>query len=435
LSRSSHEASARGVETVSRLASAAAGFGFLVHVMYLNHMDRHAIGSSSLERARIMKLPSGKAYAPLLWVLASAFVAVPFALADAECAQPSSIESPAASAGAIQTDGSAPFTIEMSEENFDRFVRKRDVLREELRAHFRLAERQPYEALISVKHPHGREVLPAARVVLYGFGRTNHGITKCRDAWAYFPEVVEVDTSRCWFEIVPNALIEQFVSLPHLRTIALGNSDSRMDVSSKAIELISSHPKIETLAFGNCRISGDDFAQLADLKTLRSVTLGDRSSPRCFITLAKLPQFRELVLVGGGGRQEDIAFARRIDEETRQAIVSLDGRLTRFAVRGHSFPSIHGSLVRALGEVKSLEMLDLDGALLHEITLADVERLPELVNLRYFVGGVMHYGDHVSAQDRKKADAIVAELTRRVESRRRALEDQRLREAGLLPDK
>ncbi len=205
-----------------------------------------------------------------------------------------------------------------------------------------------------------------------------------------------------------------------------------IEISEETIKILARHAELERLSLGNCRISAEDFAHLADLKTLRSISVGGRVTPRCFITLAKLPHFCEFVLVGGTP-EDNQSFARAIDEETRLAIVSLNGRLKRFAAREHTFPLVHGSILRALGEVKSLEILDLDGAMVCDVALEDVESLPGLVNLRHFDARVVRYAEGVPAEVCRKADTIVQDLTRRVGARRQATEDDPLMEAGLMP--
>lgn len=349
----------------------------------------------------------------------------------ARAAQTSPAKAAASSAEAVKADGSA-FTIEMSKEQFQQFMRNRAALRERFDRHLRFYERQADRPLICVKHPDGREPLVALTLKFHGFGPASGVLGELRDAWRYFPEIVEIDASTCRFDAVPDDVIKEFASLPHLRTLMLAGGNAPIEISEEAIKILARHAELEKLSLGNCRISAEDFAHLADLKTLRSISVGGRVTPRCFITLAKLPDFCEFVLVGGTP-EDNQSFARAIDEETHLAIVSLNGRLKRFAAREHTFPLVHGSILRALGEVKSLEILDLDGAMVCDVALEDVESLPALVNLRHFDAGVVRYAEGVAAEVRKKADTIVQDPTRRVGARRKAAEDDRLREAGLRP--
>jgi len=383
-----------------------------------------------------MKRRTGKLWVALASALALGIAALWLTVDEANSGQTPRPAAPPPNEEAITVDGSTPIMIEMSEEEFERFTWKRNTLREELRLHLRFYERQPDTPLIHIKHPRGQEDLTALALYFHGFGPESNVISKCRDMWQYFPEIVEIDTSSCRFDTIPDAAVEQFMSLPHLRVIVLARNDSAMDISEKAIKLVSKHRELEELRFGNCRISEQEFAHLADLKTLKSVTLGECSSPRCFVTLAKLPHFREFLLVGGGRRKDDEAFARPIDEETRQAIISLNGRLRRFAAREHTFPSVHGSILGAFAQVNSLGILDLEGAVVRNVVFADVEALQHLANLRHFDGGSIHYAESVPPEDRKKADDILRRITRRVRARSQAEDDKRieqLREAGLIP--
>ncbi|MDD4270951.1 MAG: hypothetical protein PHN77_22245, partial [Thermoguttaceae bacterium] len=325
---------------------------------------------------------TGKMGIALASALALAIGASRSPVDHARAAQTSPAKAAASSAEAVKADGSA-FTIEMSKEQFQQFTRNRAALRERLDRHLRFHERRADRPLICVKHPDGREPLVALSLKFHGFGPASGVLAEFRDAWRYFPEIVEIDASTCRFDAVPDDVIKEFASLPHLRTLILAGGNAAFKISEEAIKILARYAELERLSLGNCRISAEEFAHLENLKTLRSISLGGGVTPQCFITLAKLPDFCEFVLVGGTP-EDNQSFARAIDEETHLAIVSLNGRLKRFAAREHTFPLVHGSILRALGEVKSLEILDLDGAMVCDVALEDAESLPGLVNLRHF---------------------------------------------------
>ena len=120
----------------------------------------------------------------------------------------------------------------------------------------------------------------------HGFGPASGVLAEFRDAWRYFPEIVEIDASTCRFDAVPDDVIKEFAFVPHLRTLMLAGGNAAFEISEEAIKILARHAELEKLSLGNCRISAEGFAHLSDLKTLRSITSA-AASPAMFITLVK----------------------------------------------------------------------------------------------------------------------------------------------------
>ena len=201
------------------------------------------------------------------------------------------------------------------------------------------------------------------------------------DALPYFPETRDV-----WVRIQPDLLPSQTQAhtpyasttiplwvwqglreLPHMDW--LGFQGGTFD--AEAMAMIGSYPSLRTLNLGHCRVTPESFAELASAKSLEAFAVESGLGPDCFITLAKLPRFKEFTLLSCTSD-----FNLPIDDETRRAIESLDGRLTRFRA-SEIATVVHLSFVRALLQLKSLEFIDID-TVRPRATPADIEQLKSL---------------------------------------------------------
>ena len=344
---------------------------------------------------------------------------------------PSSVgEAPKSKDTALAPSSHEPPLLEMSVEEYSEFTRQRKVYRERLMRYFCQLDRQHEQPAIQIQRARTREALTPLALKGDHLIRLTRVMEDCRGAWLWFPETTELDISRFEADTIPETTVAQIASLPHLKRLTLATSKS-VDISEESLEILSKHGELEELDFGRCRITPKEFSQLARLKTLSRVTVCGRVTPRCFVTLAKLPRFERFILVGGS-RIDSASFGDPIDEETRRAIVSLNGRLQCVSAIEETLPQMHGTLLRALGAVESLEVLDLGGVLVREVTLQDIEALQHLSNLRHFVLAAQ-YAPSVTPEERKRADEVVRQIKRRVGERQRIEKQTMLREAGVLP--
>jgi hypothetical protein len=193
---------------------------------------------------------------------------------------------------------------------------------------------------------------------------------------------------------VPLPLVQALLDLPHLRVFVIRGGTW----STEAVVMLAKHPSLRVLGLGRSRISLDAFSKLSALKTLEEVSAIVGLEPRCFITLAKLPRLKGFDI--GGATEE---FNVPIDEATRRAIESLDGRLERFSAE--TMPTtVHADIFRALLKVKSLKSISIDTPD-WQLTPADFEPLKGMTNLVHV--NLPTGGGGRSRHDQEKIDAII----------------------------
>lgn len=197
------------------------------------------------------------------------------------------------------------------------------------------------------------------------------------EALPYFPEIYRIMFDGGQRFRMPNSLCRAMEGLKNLETVMV-RGGVEIVYSEEAMELLSRHRTLRSLELGgNCQVSEEAFAHLARLRTLTAISVGGNVTPRCLITVAKLPKCTTLLLEGGGE-----AFSAPIDQDTHQAIASLNGRPFAFGINEVLYRDIDVTLFRALCEIKSLRSLHLCGV--RGLTVPDVELLLELNELDHF---------------------------------------------------
>ncbi len=274
-------------------------------------------------------------------------------------------------------------TITMTEEEFDEFMRKRGPYQEALSL---LKEETFIPALSGSRRKNARPFLnvqlPDRRVA---FRPRTIDIRLCRDdvrelvdALPHFPETRWVNVwiryahpipapSRIAATPIPLWVLEGLRHLPHTAVLLFQGGT----FDAEAMALIASYPNLRRLNLGHCRVTTESFAELANAKSLEAFAVNSGLGPDSFITLAKLPSFEEFTLLSSSSD-----FNVPIDDETRRAIESLDGRLRTFYAREEG-TVVHLSFVQALLQVKSLTSVEID-TVRPEPTLRDVEQLAKL---------------------------------------------------------
>jgi hypothetical protein len=204
---------------------------------------------------------------------------------------------------------------------------------------------------------------------------------------------------------VPLPLVQALLELPHLRTFDIDGGAW----STEAVATLAKHPSLTRIELGRAQIGDVSFSKLARLKSLEELVVVTGLRPGCFLTLAKLPNFR---IFGMVGFSQD--FNTPIDEETARAIETLDGRLEEFVVDTIG-TTVHADIVRALLKVKSLKVLKID-TMGKGLTVADFQPLEGLVNLETLsIASDTYFGGKGEKQAR--VDAIRTRLHSRIKER------------------
>ena len=152
--------------------------------------------------------------------------------------------------------------------------------------------------------------------------------------------------------------------------------EKRPDLTAQAMKYVGQHQHLSELALQWVRVTDAEFAELRDLKKLRSVWLRATDlTPKCFETIASWPSIHWV-----GISDED--FNTPIDNTTYTAIASLDGRLSILSFGEWGESKIHPSMIPAIAEIQSLERLEI-GDPMH-LTAEDLESLKQLTNLTHF---------------------------------------------------
>lgn len=153
-------------------------------------------------------------------------------------------------------------------------------------------------------------------------------------------------------------LSELLLDGAHLESLFVGmpkDSDVRVHtaISDTVLEHISRLPKLRQLCLSGA-VSRQGFQQLSKLRTLRRLGC-DRpaiGAKDVFAVVSKLPEIRSLSI-----RWAD--FSQPIDDETYQAIASLNGRLESLDFGEWGETTIHPSMIPAIAEIRSLTWLEL----------------------------------------------------------------------------
>ncbi len=281
-------------------------------------------------------------------------------------------------------------TITMTEEEFDEFMRERRPYQEAMPL---LKEETFIPALTEDRRKRAMPFLyvqlPERRVA---FNPRSVSIRLCRhdvraliDALPHFPETRYVDV---WIQFerpfgqtphhsqyaatpVPLWVLEGLRHLPYMAQLAFQGGT----FDDEAMAVIASYPNLRVLNLGHCRVTTESFAELSNAKSLESLSVQSGLGPDSFITLAKLPRLKEFTLLSSTSD-----FNVPIDDETRRAIESLDGFEVFYAREIGTV--VHMSFVRALLQVKTLRVIDID-SVQPRATPADIEQLKRLPALKY----------------------------------------------------
>ena len=216
--------------------------------------------------------------------------------------------------------------------------------------------------------------------------------SQLREVLPLFPEMRSL-----WLHVddLSDAGLESTRALPYLENLVIrGSKDAegdRPEISAKGMEALSHHQRLHQLGLMHLRIDDEGFAQLGVLQSTQTLIIhGTDLTPRCFQTIARWPAIRH---VGVSYHK----WNRPIDEATHRAIASLDGRLSILALGGERLSlegnlTIHPSLLRAVGEIRSLTQLNLGD--IDHLSPDDLEPVRNLDNLTHF-GAVEPYSGEV----------------------------------------
>jgi len=380
----------------------------------------HPSTSKSTER-HLCRISNGGGVALLFLVVALLCVATPDSVAAAEKGQ----ALPESAGVEREEPVSDARTIKMTQQEFDEFLRQRKHCQQMVRGlsdetcipamtEIRKKSCRPF---IHVQLPDRRVAFSSRRIIIR-LDRSDS--RRFVETLPYFPEINAVfvyygddsganDVYRPMpYEAtpVPNWLLDSLRKLPNLDMLVFQGGT----FSTEAMATIAEYPSLRELGLGRCRVTKDGFAELVKLKTLESLSVIAGLTSDCFVTLAKLPHFREFYFWGA---TDD--FNKPIDDETRRAIESLNGRLERFGT-SETAATIHASIVQALLKVKSLKELDID-SVGRGLTLSDVQQLedfPDLTRLNLSLFGIC---PQMTERDFLKARAIIWKVEKRAQDR------------------
>ncbi len=386
-------------------------------------------------RGRRLKTRSGGPSRSTFWVLTLLFATTVCcrAIAEETTTTPRPGESPPSK------PPSSVRTVQMTEKEFEAFMQRRTELQRtyglEMTTRISAFEdeiRKERAIPFLIVHLPDRRVAFASRHVIIRLYRAD--ATRLVEALPYFPEtnLVSVwhdeETSEVYWRPrpyettpIPGWLLEGLRKLAQLDALYFqGGTFDR-----EAMATIAAYPSLRRLSLGRCRVTKESLSELTKLKTLESFSVIAGLGPECFITLAKLPRFREFYLLGGSTDDFNVP----VDEETRRAIESLNGRLEKFSTSYEETPdvTVHASIVRALLKVKSLRVLRVE-LVGKGLTLSDVRQLEDLSELTCLK---MHLDwSRAATEEYLKARAIVSKVRRRAEERR---ENEQREKAGSKP--
>lgn len=210
-----------------------------------------------------------------------------------------------------------------------------------------------------------------------------------REALPYLPGM-----ERLQLELKPGQSLdaaEQIAQLAHLKALHIQQPDFKSDLFPEAAGRLSQNnpaditeeqmgklgklESLESLCVRNCRVTDAELVSLSKLRNLRILTLAHTNiTSKSFQTIAKLPKIDEVAIYYQNLDQP-------IDEPTRRAVVSLNGRLRNLTFGQWGETRIHPSLVAAIAEIKSLTFLEL-GDISH-MRPQDLEPLEKLDNLTH----------------------------------------------------
>ncbi len=272
-------------------------------------------------------------------------------------------------------------TITMTEEEFDEFMRKRRPHQEAISL---LKEETFIPALTEDRRKRAMPFLyvqlPERRVA---FRPRRIQIRLCRDdvrelidALPHFPETRYVyvwiqferpfeQTPRQYAATpIPLWVLAGLRQVPYMAVLLFQGGT----FDAEAMAVIGSYPNLQTLNLGHCRVTPESFAELSTAKSLESFNVNSGLGPDCFVTLAKLPNLQRFTLLSATNE-----FNVPIDDDTRRAIESHDGRFEAFYATEIG-TVVHLSFVRALLQVKSLRVISID-SVRPRATPADIEQL------------------------------------------------------------
>lgn len=178
---------------------------------------------------------------------------------------------------------------------------------------------------------------------------------------------------------IPLSLMKSVSKLPSLEELCVWSGSW----TAETADLLSRCSSLKSLNLGASQICERDFEQIAELRSLEEIRFRSDLSPRCFITLAKLPALRRIRIHGYG----DHFPHHHLDRETIAAIASMDGRLEEFNAHGVSDDEmglwIGPGVTREIFKVSSLRVLRIE-MILCGLTLNDFQRLQSLDKLTEF---------------------------------------------------
>ncbi len=329
----------------------------------------------------------------------------------------------------IQIADSGLPTITMSESEFDDWLQARRQasenhprLKQEVfmsRLPERVGHRYPYVPALNILLPDREEPIVGRSITI---DLESPDLDRLVSELRVFPETIQLlnDWTRAGnpeydpqeFEEwnVPFRAIEGVLQLPLVRTVQYDGGI----FDRQAMRLIASHPGLTELHLGRCVIRDNVFAEIENLISLEKLRVTTGASPEWFKTLAKLPNFRVFSICGKTLGEVDLY--QPIDDETREAIESLDGRLEEFEALGTYGLVVHTDIVKALLRVKSLKKLNLAGGG-PSLAFEDFEELanmPNLIELHFYVS-TAGLGDKEA-----QARAIMQQAAKDAQERRRA---------------
>lgn len=216
------------------------------------------------------------------------------------------------------------------------------------------------------------------------------------------PNVISL---RLYCEKLTDKGIKHLADLRDLERISLYKLSTPLDKVPLNLQL-------ESLLLSQCAIRANDLACLKSLSNLRRVTIlfsgapldYHKFSPCAFVHLAKIPRIYSLKFYY-------CDFREPLDEATRKAIASLNGRLKELVFDKHSV-NITAEMVPAIAEIKSLERLELgECPYFHPDDFKPLLSLPNLIE---------YDAEPYSAKDRAviRASGKIAAHTRTVRKAR-----------------
>lgn len=293
-------------------------------------------------------------------------------------------------------------TLEMSEQQYSTFKRKRDNLTSTL-FNTRLIrfQRLSDNPRIRIRVPNEEDIL-IPPVEFWVTTDSPEKATQVCDALQHFPETRRFAIELKTIEKIPDELTASLKKIPTLEGLTI-----RCVGSTKwpegLIEAIATKGELRQLHVSGKLHKADDLMMLKDLAKLNSIGFGYGMNYECFRLVAKLPQANRILIRNGAG------FPDPILPEIQTAIEALDGRPIVLNVQKGKF---HPSFFRAAANVSTLKMFLFIGHM-PQAKLDDFAGLEALEYLESFDMNVMG----VDRQLHEQLKTLKQQISRRAMAR------------------